>query len=48
MVYRLLGWGVVGGVYHKIQIVSCASAMISINLDCYIIVHWDIIYMSVQ
>ena len=31
MVYRLLGWGVVGRAYHKIQIVSCASANITIN-----------------
>ena len=25
MVYRLLGWGVAGRAYHKIQIASCAS-----------------------
>ena len=25
MVYRLLGWDVVGEAYHKIQTVSCAS-----------------------
>ena len=25
MVNGLLGWGVVGKAYHKIQIVSCAS-----------------------
>ena len=30
MVYRLLGWGVVGGAYHKIQIVSCATAKLYI------------------
>ena len=31
MVYRLLGWGVVGEAYHKIQIVSCASANITLS-----------------
>ena len=28
---RLLGWDVVGEVTHKIQIVSCASAIIKLN-----------------
>ena len=31
MIYRLLGWDVVGGAYHKVQIVSCASAKITLN-----------------
>ena len=31
MVYRLLGWGVVGGAYNNTQIVSCASAKITLN-----------------
>ena len=31
MVCRLLGWGVVGGAYHKIQIVSFASTQITLN-----------------
>ena len=31
MVYRLLDWGVVGGVYYKVQIVSYASAKITLN-----------------
>ena len=31
MVYGLLGWGVVGRAYHKIQIVSCATAKITLN-----------------
>ena len=29
MVYIVLGWGVVGGAYRKIQIVSYASAKIT-------------------
>ena len=31
MVYRLLGWGVVGGAYHKNMIVSCASTKATLN-----------------
>ena len=31
MVYRLLGWDVVGRAYHKIQIVSCAIINITLN-----------------
>ena len=31
MVYRLWVWGMVGEDYHKIQIVSCASAKITLN-----------------
>ena len=30
MVYRLQGWDVVGGAYHKIQNVSCASTKLLI------------------
>ena len=30
MVYRLLSWGVVDAAYHKIQIVSCVSAKITL------------------
>ena len=31
MVYRLLGWGVAGRAYHKIQIASCTSTKIILN-----------------
>ena len=31
MVYRLLGWDMMDGVYHKIQIISCASAKITLS-----------------
>ena len=31
MVYRLVGYSVVSGAYHKIQIISCASAKITLN-----------------
>ena len=31
MVYRSLGWSVVGRAYHKIQIVSFASTQITLN-----------------
>ena len=31
MVYRLLGWGVVGRAYHKVQIALCATAKIILN-----------------
>ena len=33
MIYRLLGWDVVGGAYHKIQIVSCASAKLHLIME---------------
>ena len=33
MIYRLLGWGVAGGAYHKIQIVSCASEELHIIVE---------------
>ena len=33
MVYRLLGWGVAGGAYRKIQIVSCASEKIHLIIQ---------------
>ena len=33
MIYRLLGWGVVGRAYHKIQIVSCASEELHIIVE---------------
>ena len=31
MVYRLLGWGIVGKAYHKIQIISYASTKITLD-----------------
>ena len=33
MVYRLLGWDMMDGVYHKIQIISCASAKITLIIE---------------
>ena len=32
MVSRSPGWGVVGRAYHKIQIVSCASAKLHVTM----------------
>ena len=35
MIYRLMRWGVVGGAYHKIQIVSCASEKLHLLIELY-------------